>query len=638
MDSWAPTAARQALGRAERRLRKPFADHDKRWRRFSARLESEAERIFELAHSLYGWRWDFAWHLEELLVVAARASAARSKWLRKRDRDADHSWMTAPETLWGQCYVDRFAGDFSGLYRSRGYLRDLGVTHLHVMPPYLTPRGRSDGGYAVSDYRRTRPELGTMSEFRRVIREFERADIDVVLDFVANHTADDHPWAKAARRGDARFRKFYLMFADRTEPDRFVPWLREIFPDRGGDAFTWRPDVAEDGAWVWTTFHEYQWDLDYRNPEVLTAMTGEIMFLANLGASVIRMDATPFLWKRQGTSCENLPETHQLLQLFNALMAVVAPSVRLLSEAIVHPDDVEKFIRPEECQLGYNPLVMSSLWEALATRDTSLLGAALRRHSVRTEGCQRISYLRCHDDIGWGFADEDAQLLEVDPRGHREFLNRFYAGDFPGSFAAGELFQHNPRTGDARMSGSLASLAGLQRALEAGDEAETALAVARILMLNAVMLTCAGIPLIYLGDELGQLNDEEARDGPDNRWMHRGVFDWKRLARARQGEGPEALIFEGMLRLIDFKKSCAALDDTTPEVIDTGDRGVLAFRRGNAEGELIVVANFTPEPKSPALAVDGRWRDAWSNAEIGGEFGELGPYGFCLLLQTANDS
>ena len=475
-EEWMTDAAGTALARATPRLRAAFGDHGKRWIRFEERLSREVGRMFSLAHALYGWRWDFSWHFEELLVTAACASSERAKWLSKRDRLVGDDWMTDPATVWGQCFVDRFAGDFSGLYRSAGYLTELGLTHLHVMPPYLSPPDRSDGGYAVSNYRKTRPDLGPVSEFRSVIRGLADAGIGLVLDSVANHTADDHPWAQAAKAGDPRFRDFYMMFEDRTEPDQYAPWLREIFPDRGGDAFTWRPDVDGGGLWVWTTFHEYQWDLNYANPEVLTAMTAEMLFLANLGASVIRMDATPFLWKRPGTSCENLPEAHLLLQLFNALMAVVAPSVRLLSEAIVHPDDVEKYIRPQECQLGYNPLVMASLWEALATQDTRLLRAAIARHQTRAEGCQRITYLRCHDDIGWGFADEDALELGIDPVGHRAFLNDFYDGSFPGSFAAGARFQDNSRTGDARMSGTLASLAGLDQAAAKDDQAAADLA------------------------------------------------------------------------------------------------------------------------------------------------------------------
>lgn len=643
MTDWRPQAAHTAVAAIEPKLRALFGDSEKQWRRFRSRLATESERLFALAHSLYGWRWDFAWQYEAFLVSAATAAAGRSKWLRRKDKRADHSWMTSPETLWGQCYVDRFAKDFEGLAEATPHLEDLGLTHLHLMPPYLTPPLNSDGGYAVSDYRRFRPELGSEKDFRKTIRRLDDSGIGVILDFVANHTADDHPWAEAAKRGLGGFRDYYLIFDDRVEPDRYAGHLREIFPDRGGDAFTWRSDIEgpNGGAWVWTTFHEFQWDLDYRNPGVFTAMLGELLYLVNLGAAVIRMDATPFLWKSPGTDCENQPEAHTLLQLFNGLVGLVAPSVRLLSEAVVHPDNVAAFVRADECHLGYNPLVMSSMWEALASGDTRLLQAALQRQRSRPEGCQWVTYLRCHDDIGWGFADEDALAIGLDPSQHRAYLNSFYSGEFAGSFSTGRRFQDNPRTGDSRISGRMASLAGLESALEIGGDAVDA-AVARILMLNAVMLTSVGIPLIYLGDEIAQLNDEsyelDERLAGDNRWMHRGKFPKARLKSAKAGSGPEGAVYSGMSRLLEIRKRHSAFAGSLPHLLDTGDARLLAFQRRSGPDIVTVVANFSSETVDSSLELDGSWHEAWSGAEYTGEVGAIDPYGFLLLTQSASDS
>lgn len=641
MHDWITLEAPAALDRLRPRLEAVFAGRDGRLTEFVDRLEPEFERIFRLTHQLYGWRWDFAWQLEAILAEAAAAALRRPKRLRRRDREADLAWLTDPATVWASVYVDHFAGDLQGLRRAVPHLLSLGVTHLHLMPLYAVPAGPNDGGYAVSDYRRVRPDLGTTEDLASVIEHLGDNGIGVALDFVTNHTADDHPWAEAAKRGDPHHRGFYFVFDDRTVPDRYAPSLREIFPDRGGDAFTWRTDLAgpHGGAWVWTTFHEYQWDLDYRNPAVLAAMLGELLFLANLGPAVVRMDATPFLWKQEGTTCENLPEAHLVLQLLEALTRVTAPSVLLLSEAIVHPDDVARFVRPDECRLGYNPLVMALTWEAVATRRTELLADALTHRMQLPEGCQWLTYLRCHDDIGWGFADEDALRLGLDPAGHRRFLNAFYAGEFEGSFAAGARFQDNPRTGDARISGTLASLAGLERSLVADDPPAVDLAVRRILALHTVMATSVGIPLLFLGDEIAQLNDyaaaaDPARDG-DNRWMHRPRFDWEALARAEEGLGPAAPVLAGVRRLLRLRRRHPALGAGTAEIVPQPDPAVLAYLRAVPGDAVAVVVNLADREAVAHLHLEGDWVDdlAEGNIPVHPVQMPLGAYGVRILTR-----
>jgi amylosucrase len=600
---WITSETPILLSRLLPTLETVFDGHPNRLRRFTDRLEQQLEHLFRLMHDLYGWRWDFAFHLEAAVLTAARAAVERPGWLRRRDAsDHPRAWMEDHRTLWAMAYTERFAGDLEGVRRRLDHLVDLGVTHLHLMPLYQVPDGPNDGGYAVSDYRTVRPDLGTHDDLRSLARSLDEAGISLVLDFVANHTADDHPWAEAAKAGDERYRRFYLMFDDRLEPDSYAAHLREIFPDRGGDAFTWRSDVAGPGggAWVWTTFYPFQWDLDYRNPEVLTAALGELLHLANLGATVIRMDATPFLWKEEGTSCENLPQAHTVLQILRVLAELAAPSITFLSEAIVHPDDVASYVRADECRIGYNPLVMSSCWEALATRDTRLLRHALAHRMVLPAGTQWLSYLRCHDDIGWGFADEDALLLGIDPTGHRRFLNDFFEGEFPGSFSTGIRFQDNPRTGDARMSGTLASLAGLERALIEGDASVLDDAVARILALHTVMLTVGGLPLFYLGDEIAQLNDHGYRADPllehDNRWVHRPFYDWERLAEAESGVGAHGRVWHGIRRLLALRRRHRSLVATDPIVFQVTAPEVLAYEKRLGDDRVLVAVNFSERP------------------------------------------
>lgn len=626
-------------------IRPVFEGRPRRAAVFEQRLAVEYERIFRLMHELYGWRWDFSWQLLRLIRVAAEAAVERPKWLRRRDVDAPGAtWMNDSGSLWAMTYTERFAGTVAGVMGRVDHLRSLGVTHLHLMPPYAVPEGPHDGGYAVSSYRRLRPELGDISDLATLARQLDEVGISLVLDFVANHTAHDHPWADAAKRGEAPYDRFYFLFDDRTQVAGYLPYLREIFPDRGGDAFTWCEDAhgPNGGKWVWTTFYPFQWDLDYSNPEVLVAMTGELLGIANLGASVIRMDATPFLWKREGTSCENLPEAHTVLQIMNAVVAATAPAVRFLSEAIVHPDDVQRFVRPDECALGYNPLVMSLLWEAVATRNATMLAAALTDRSNLPPGCQWLTYLRSHDDIGWGFADEDAVALGVDPVGHRRFLNDFYSGAFPGSFARGALFQVNPKTGDARISGTLASLAGLEAAYESSDPEMVDLAVARILALQTVAYTSVGVPMLFLGDEVGVCNDHRFADVPahalDNRWMHRPPLDPGFVDRAEeQPDSPEGRILAGVRRLAELRRGHAALGGGTPRPVGTGHRSVIAYIRAGSGRQVLVVVNLGDTPARVRVdAVGTDWTDLSTSAPAELDT-TLPPYGVIIADGRGTD-
>lgn len=633
MEPWKREAADQLIERLEAAIRARLGD-GRRSSEFLERLRTHGGALFDAYHELYGWKWDFPYDLERFILTCVEAAHARPKWLRRRDRE-DTSWLFDPATVWAMTYVDRFVGTFDRLPDAVDHLQSLGVTHLHLMPPYEVPTPRNDGGYAVQSYRSTRPDLGSIDDLAEAISTLGKAGIGVVLDFVANHTADTHPWAVAAKGGDPVYSDFYFFFPDREVPDAYAASLREIFPDRPGDAFTWRDDVGS-GCWVWSTFYEFQWDLNYRNPDVTAAMAGELLAIANLGAEVIRADATPFLWKEMGTTCENLDQAHTVIRVLALAAEIVAPSVKLLSEAIVHPDDVIRFVRPDEADLGYNPLTMSSTWEALATRDTSLLEIALSTRLALPPGCQWITYLRCHDDIGWGFADEDARSCGIDPFEHRQFLNAFYAGEFPGSFASGMRFQDNPATGDARISGTLASLAGLERALETEDLEAIDLAVDRILLLHAFMLTVIGIPLLYLGDEIAQLNDHAYADDPelshDNRWAHRPRFSWDALSVGEGGAGPAGRVLTGLRRLIGTRVGIEALggEDPLPHVVPTNPPEIIAFDRVSDHQRFRGVFNFS-ERTVPVEVDDSGWDVIFAQSRTGRG---LGPYGCVWLVRS----
>jgi amylosucrase len=571
------------------------------------RLDLHFPRLFEHYADVYGDHADCLDRLADLVVLLATAWSERADDLKALDaaREADPGWFLSNRMLGGVCYVDRYAGDLEGVRNRIPYFRELGLTYLHLMPLFRAPEQNSDGGYAVSSYREVDPALGDMAALRRLAGDLRAAGISLVVDFIFNHTSDEHEWAQRALAGDPEYEAYYRIFPDRTMPDAYARTTREIFPDDHPGSFVQLPD----GRWIWSTFYSFQWDLNYANPAVFAAMAGELLFLANLGVDVLRMDAVAFIWKELGTSCESLPQAHTLLRAFNAVCRIAAPSVLFKSEAIVHPDEVVQYISPEECQLSYNPLQMALTWEALATRDASLLAQALERRHAIDPACAWVNYVRSHDDIGWTFADEDAAELGIDAGPHRRFLNDFYVGRFPGSFARGVPFQENPRTGDARVSGTTASLAGL----ESGQPG----AAQRILLAHAIAFSTGGIPLIYLGDEVGQLNDHDALADPDragdSRWVHRPPYPAERYAQRNDADSDAGTIYRGLRRLIAVRRASDELAGNALIGFRTHNRHVLGYQRPGAGGTVLVLANVSDSPQVvpaeafsalPASAVD----------------------------------
>ena len=567
---------------------------------FLHRLPQQLPRIVTSLSAVYGSGpeiWDV---VARAVLTAWDAYAERPADLRDLDRQREGAapWFTSREAVGGVCYVDRYAGTIAGLREQIPYFRELGLSYLHLMPLYESPAGNSDGGYAVSSYRRVDPALGTMDELAELAAELRSQGIALVLDFVFNHTSNEHEWARAAAAGDPHFERFYWIHRDRTLPDAFERTAREIFPDDHPGVFT-RVDSTPAGRaaspfdpdprWVWTTFHRFQWDLNYANPEVFHAMAGEMLFLANQGAQVLRLDAVAFIWKQLGSTCESQPPVHDLLRAFRAVAALAAPAVEFKSEAIVHPDEVIRYVHPEQCALSYNPLQMALTWEALATRDVTLLSAALAERHETPEGTAWVNYVRGHDDIGWTFSDDDAARLGVDPSGHRRFLNAFYTGRHPGSFADGVAFQDNPRTGDCRICGTTASLLGL--------EAEPGPAVDRILLAHSLAMSTGGVPLVYLGDEVGQLNDphwsQEPGHGDDARWVHRPRRREADHERRHDLFSVQGRIFGGIRGMIAVRRSTPEFEGTTLIPFDTHNSHVLGYQRPGEHSLVLCLANVS---------------------------------------------
>ena len=581
---------------------------------FATRFERFFTELRDPLVTLYGDDPRFEAQWLALLEAIARTAAGREGALRALDheREITPDWLQREQAVGYVTYVDRFAGTLTGVRERLPYLRELGISYLHLMPLLHARPQPNDGGYAVVDYGAVEPALGTMDDLRALADELRAAGMALCIDVVLNHTAREHPWAQAALGGDARALAFYRTFADRAEPDAYELTLPEVFPATAPGSFTWEPELER---WVWTTFNAYQWDLDYSNPEVFRAMAEAMLALAAAGVDVLRLDAVPFLWKRKGTNSQNQPEVHQLLQAFRAALRIAAPAVAFKAEAIVSPRDLVGYLgagrhQGKECDLAYHNVLMVLGWSALASGRVALLTNALRSMPPVPPGAGWVTYVRCHDDIGWAITEEDAGAVGEDAHLHRRFLADFYAGDFPASFARGARFQLEPHTGEARTSGTTASLAGLEAARASGDELALELALRRILLLYAVAFAHGGLPLVYMGDELGLLNDHAWEDDParreDNRWMHRPAMDWAAAERRGHPDSIEGRLWDGLRRLVAARRATrAAHAQGAAEPLWTGNDHVFGLLRSRAGQRLLLLANFTPERQPVAVAVVG---------------------------------
>ena len=541
--------------------------------------------------------------LLRLAATAYRDRVVETPDLARLDvaRTLEPDWFQSPRMLGYAAYADRFAGDLAGVRERIPYLRELGVTYLHLMPLLRPREGPNDGGYAVADYRSVRPDLGTMDDLRDLAAALREAGISLVLDLVLNHVAREHPWAAAARAGDERYRGYFLTFEDRALPDAYEATLPEVFPGTAPGSFTFEPEL---GRWVWTTFNTYQWDVDWSNPEVLAEYAELVLLLAGAGVEVLRLDAIAFLWKRMGTTCQNQPEVHAITQALRALVRVACPATIFKAEAIVGPADLLHYLgrgahHGKVSDLAYHNSLMVQVWSMLAEGQVRLAARALGQLPPAPASAAWVTYLRCHDDIGWAVDDADAAAVGLDGHAHRAFLTDWYTGAFPTSTARGLVFQENAATGDRRVSGTAAALAGLDAALEAGDSREVDAAVARLLLAHAVVLGWGGVPVLWSGDELGQGDDADWWREPghdDNRWVHRPRLRWDLAAQRHDPTSVPGRLFAGVAHLAAVRAATAHLHASVPaEVLGPSDPGVLPVLRRHPVGPFLGLYNVTRE-------------------------------------------
>lgn len=532
-------------------------------------------------------------------------SMLERQWEQRRDalrsidekRLAEPDWYRSNKLLGMMMYPANFGGTLKGVQEKLSYLEECGVNYLHLMPLLDSPKGKSDGGYAVSDFRKVRSDLGTMEDLSALADACHERDMVLCLDFVLNHTSGEHAWAKAARAGDPIARSRYFFYDNWDIPNEFEKTVPQVFPTTAPGNFT----QLEDGQIVMTSFYSFQWDLNYANPMVFNDMVENLLYLANRGCDVIRLDAVPYIWKELGTDCRNLPQVHTLVRMMRLAVQIVCPSVLLLGEVVMEPKKVAPYFgTPEkpEYDMLYNVTTMCTTWHTVATRDTRLLKHQMEQLISLPEGCLFQNYLRCHDDIGWGLDYLWLSQFGINEVAHKKYLNDWFTGKLTGSWSKGELYNDDPRLGDARLCGTTASLVGIEKAVEIGDKELLTQSLNRFHMLHAWMFSQSGIPVLYSGDEIAQSNDcgytADPDKAEDSRFLHRGKFDWERSALRRDGTNVVGQVFAGLRKLETIRSSYPAFRaDAKVTVLDTGCDCVLGIAREYGEEQLVLLFNFS---------------------------------------------
>ena len=600
------------------------------------RLAVRQDELDWLYMELYGDRA----RLDELKAMMSQVWRARSQALRRLDkkREAQPDWFRAGKMLGVTMYPGLFAGDLKGVEERLGYLKEQGITYVHLMPLLKMPHPDNDGGYAVEDFDQVDPALGTNEDLSALAAAMRRRGMSLCLDFVINHTADTHEWAMRAKAGEREYIDRYICFDSPDIPREMEKTIPDVFPETAPGSFIY---VEEMGKYVCSSFHPYQWDLNYRNPAVFNDMVGSMLRLTNLGVEVLRIDAVPYLWKELGTTCRNLPQVHTIMRMIRLITECVCPGVILKGEVVMAPRELAPYFgtadKPE-CHLLYNASTMATQWSALASGDVRQLKHQLDDLHSLPAHCCFVNYLRCHDDIGWGLNEDYGRALGIDPLAHKKYLYEFFEGSFPGSFARGERYNYNPATQDARTCGTTASLCGIEKGLYEGDEGQVALGVRRDLMMHAAVMCMAGFPMLSSGDEIGQLNGYGYHDDPilreDSRNLHRTPFSWDNAARRTMPGTVQQRLWDGLRQLEKLRAGQPCFGPGAwVTTWDTHNNSVLAIVRRTGDETMACLFNFSGLAQTVWLdGLEGEFSDLISGERACCPSGTLGPYQYQLCL------
>ena len=585
---------------------------------FAQRMEKHQDELRWLYMELYGNDAMYAELCEQMHDYYLK----RSTELKKRDikKEKNPDWFKEKEMLGMMLYIDNFAGNLKGVEKKLAYLKECNVNCLHLMPFLDTPKGKSDGGYAVADFRKVRPDLGTMKDLARLTEKCHENGMNVCMDFVMNHTSEEHEWAKRARAGEGEYMSRYFFYDNGNIPARYEETVPQVFPTTAPGNFTWLPEI---GHYVLTTFYPYQWDLNYRNPRVFNEMMYNFLFLANQGMDIIRIDAVPYIWKELGTSCRNLKEVHTIVRMMRMIAEIVCPSVILLGEVVMEPEKVVPYfgtVEKPECHMLYNVTTMATTWNSIATRDIRLLKKQMDIVSRLPKQCTFLNYLRCHDDIGWGLDFATMKQWGMEEPSHKRYLNDYFTGKIAGSISRVELYNDDPVTQDARFCGTTASMCGIEAAGFEGNAEKMQTAIQEDLMLHAYMLTQSGIPMLYSGDELGQVNDysykDDAEKASDSRYLHRGAFLWELADKRKDLSTVQGQLFQMLNRLEQIRRQENVFSqEAEVYTYDVHNDSILGILREYKGERFIALFNFSESEQTAWMQEEGIFRNL-VNGEI----------------------
>ncbi len=598
--------------------------------------QERLNRHYDELKWLYMELYDNKSMFDELCEQMKSFYLERMEALRSTDlsREANPDWYKKNDMLGMMFYIDNFAGNIKGVRGKLDYIESCNVNYIHLMPFLDTVEGRSDGGYAVADFRKVQEKLGTMEDLEQLTADCHQRGISVCMDFVMNHTSEDHEWAQKARQGDEEYRSRYFFFDNDEIPNRYEQTVPQVFPTTAPGNFTCLPESEH---YVLTTFYPYQWDLNYRNPRVFNEMMYNFMFLANKGIDIIRIDAVPYIWKELGTQCRNLPKVHTIVRMMRMIGEIVCPGILLLGEVVMEPEKVVPYfgtVEKPECHMLYNVTTMATTWHTVATRDVRLLKKQLDIVNALPKNYVFLNYLRCHDDIGWGLDYPTLREEGIGEVPHKKYLNDYFRGYTGASNSRGELYNEDLATGDARFCGTTASLCGVERAVTEQDEGMLESAVGLDVMLHAYMFMQSGIPVLYSGDEIGQLNDYTYKQNPhkaeDSRYLHRGAMNWEQAARAKDGSTVEGRIFQSLNQLEMIRQTEKAfMSNADTWTMETGEKAVLSIGRYYEGDQIVGVFNFSEHGKTARLiGAEGAYRNLLTGEIAALSKIELVPYGF----------
>ncbi len=586
---------------------------------FQNRLEKHHDELKWLYMELYQNDSMFA----ELCENMYQYYKKRNRKLKTRDeqREKTPDWFKKNDMLGMMLYIDNFAGNLKGMQEKLSYLAECNVNCIHLMPFLDSPKGRSDGGYAVADFCKVRPDLGEMEDLAELADMCHKKGMNLCMDFVMNHTSEEHEWAKRAKQGDGEYMSRYFFYDNYEIPGRFEETVPQVFPTTAPGNFTYLPEI---GHYVMTTFYPYQWDLNYGNPRVFNEMMYQFLFFANQGMDIIRIDAVPYIWKEIGTKCRNLPQVHTIVRMMRMIGEIVCPSVLLLGEVVMEPEKVVPYfgtVEKPECHMLYNVTTMATTWNCVATKDVRLLKRQMDTVNNLPREYTFLNYLRCHDDIGWGLDFSILQQWGMQEAPHKHFLNEYFMGKAGNSVSRGELYNDDPVTQDARFCGTIASMCGVESAGFEKDAEKMEEAIRLDIMLHAYMLAQSGIPMLYSGDEIGQVNDYSYKEDPDkagdSRYLHRGRFKWDLAEKRSDNTSVQGKIFGALNALKNIRKKEAVFEaSANVYTYDVHNDAILCIMR-EMDGEIFFgLFNFSDRNETAWMQEDGTFTDMLADKKI----------------------